>query len=147
MKFSQAERGRVFVIRLEHEETVHEEIEQFARTHSITAGTLTVLGGAAPGSKFVVGPENSDDRPVNPMVHTISGVREVTGTGTLFPDEQGHPSLHMHMACGREAETITGCIRNGVRVWQVMEVVLIELVGSTARRVMDPDLGFNLLHP
>jgi predicted DNA-binding protein with PD1-like motif len=147
MKYSQAGQGRVFVIRLEDGETVHEEIEKFARVQSITAAAVTAIGGVAAGSKFVVGPEDGKDRPINPMIRTIDDVREITGTGTLFPDEQGNPVLHMHMACGRNADTITGCIRNGVTVWQVMEVILFELVDSTAKRVMEPDLGFNLLHP
>ena len=41
MKYSQAKQGRVFVIRLEDGETVHEEIEKFARAQSITAAALT----------------------------------------------------------------------------------------------------------
>jgi len=32
----------------------------------------------------------------------------------------------MHMACGREEETITGCVRRGVRTWHVLEVILTE---------------------
>ncbi len=147
MKYSQAKQGRVFVIRLEDGETVHEEIEKFARAQSITAAALTAIGGVAAGSRFVVGPEDGRARPVNPMDHIIENVHEITGTGTLFPDEQGNPILHMHMACGRNSNTVTGCIRNGVKVWQVMEVILFELVETTGRRFMEPDLGFNLLHP
>jgi predicted DNA-binding protein with PD1-like motif len=78
-------------------------------------------------------------------MHILSDVHEVAGAGTLFPDENGNPILHMHMACGREASSITGCIRQGVKVWQVMEVILFELTGTTAIRALDPRLGFNLL--
>jgi len=55
--------------------------------------------------------------------------------------------LHMHMACGREGETTTGCIREGVKVWHVMEVVLFEIVGTTAKRVVEEPLGLKLLRP
>jgi predicted DNA-binding protein with PD1-like motif len=51
------------------------------------------------------------------------------------------------MACGRNAETVTGCIRRGVKVWQVMEVIVFELIDTTGKRVFEPDTGFELLHP
>jgi len=35
----------------------------------------------------------------------------------------------------------------GVKVWQVMEVILFELVESPGKRFLDPDLRFNLLRP
>jgi len=147
MKFSEAGQGRVFVLRLTDGEVVHEVIEGFARDHGISAAALVVLGGASAGSRLVVGPETSDGRPVAPMTHLLAGVHEVTGTGTLFTDETGAPLLHMHMACGREGQAVAGCIRSGVTVWQVMEVIVWELVDTTARRVLDPDTGFKLLAP
>jgi len=145
MKYSQATLGRVFVIRLEDGEVVHEEIERFVKDQGITAAALIIIGGAAEGSKLVVGPEQAEDRPIIPMEHVLDDVHEIAGTGTLFPDEDGNPVLHVHMACGREASSITGCIRQGVKVWQVMEVVLFELTGNTATRALDAQLGFNLL--
>jgi len=81
------------------------------------------------------------------MTHDLTDVHEITGTGTLFPDENGGPVLHLHMACGREDQTRTGCIRQGVKVWQVMEVVLFELLETGSKRIVDSDLGFFLLHP
>jgi len=145
MKYSQATLGRVFVIRLEDGEVVHEEIERFVKDQGITAAALIIIGGAAEGSKLVVGPEQAQNRPIIPMAHVLDDVHEIAGTGTLFPDEDGNPILHMHMACGREASSITGCIRQGVKVWQVMEVILFELTGNTAIRALDSQLGFNLL--
>ena len=147
MKASEGHIGRVFVIRLEHGEIVHQEIEKFASEKSIEAAALIAIGGSARGSRFVVGPADETARPINPMEHILEGVHEITGAGTLFPDEHGQPMLHMHLACGRETGTVTGCIRNGVKVWQVMEVILMELAGSLGRRFLDPALGFNLLRP
>ena len=147
MKYSEAKQGRVFVIRLEHGEIVHQEIEKFASEKLIEAAALIAIGGAARGSRFVVGPADDTARPINPMEHVLDHVHEITGAGTLFPDEHGEPMLHMHLACGRETVTVTGCIRNGVKVWQVMEIILMELVESTGSRFLDPTLGFNLLRP
>ena len=147
MKYSEAKQGRIFVIRLEDGETVHEEIEKFAREQSITAAAMIIVGGADEGSKLVVGPEHGRSKTINPMEHILDNVHEIAGTGTLFPDEEGNPTIHMHMACGRNADTVTGCIRNGVKVWQIMEVVLFELIDTTGKRILDPDLGFKLLNP
>lgn len=147
MKYSEAKQGRCFVIRLEDGETVHEEIEKFAHEQSITAAAMIIIGGAAKGSKLVVGPQHGQARPIDPMEHILDNVHEITGTGTLFPDEHGKPLLHMHMACGRNADTATGCIRSGVTVWQVMEIILFELIATAAKRIADPALGVKLLDP
>lgn len=147
MKYSEAGPGRIFVIRLEDGDIVHETIEKFARDRNIGAAALIILGGADRGSKIVVGPEAGRAKPIVPMHHILADVHEVSGVGTLFPDDEGNPVLHMHMTCGRQLETATGCIRTGVKVWQVMEVVLFELTNATGRRVMDPETGFKLLVP
>ncbi|MBN2123958.1 MAG: DNA-binding protein [Deltaproteobacteria bacterium] len=145
MKYSEAKQGRVFLIRLENGETVHEEIEKFAREKSITAGAMIIIGGADRGSRLVVGPEQGQARPITPMERALDNVHEIAGTGTLFPDEDGNPTVHMHMACGRNGDTVTGCIRTGVKVWQIMEIVLFELTDTGGKRVFVPDLGFKLL--
>jgi predicted DNA-binding protein with PD1-like motif len=147
MKFSTAKIGRVFILRLEDGEILHETIEAFAREQGIRAAALIVLGGADEGSKLVVGPAEARSSPVVPMEHILAGTCESTGVGTIFPDAEGKPVLHMHIACGRKQTTITGCVRRGVRVWQVMELILWELTGTDAKRVLDPATGFELLQP
>lgn len=147
MKFSQARQGRIFILRLEDGEIVHEVIEQFAAEQKIAAATLMILGGADDGSRLVVGPAEDRGLPLNPMERILKNAHEVTGTGTLFPDENGTPLLHMHMACGREEQTTTGCIRAGVKVWHIMEVVIFELLDTTAKRVVEQPLGIKLLLP
>lgn len=147
MKYSQARQGRIFVVRFEDGDVLHEEIERLAREERIRAAAIVVLGGADTGSRLVVGPEKRGDRPVNPQELSLDEVHEAAGLGTLFPDEEGRPTLHLHLACGRSDKTVTGCIRLGVRVWQVMEAVLIELLDSTGVRRLDPDTGFTLLDP
>jgi predicted DNA-binding protein with PD1-like motif len=147
MKFAQADRGRSFVIRLEDGEIVHEEIERFAREQHISRAALIMLGGADKGSRLVVGPEHSRGNPVNPMEAVLADTHEITGTGTIFPNKQGLPVLHMHAACGRREATITGCVRKGVKVWHVMEVILFELVDNDSIRKFDEHTGFELLEP
>ncbi len=147
MKFSQARQGRTFVIRLEDGDILHEEIERFAREQSIKAAALIAIGGADIGSKLIVGPEEGRSKPVSPMEHILENVYEIAGTGTLFHDEKGNPVLHMHIACGRKELTVTGCVRNGVKVWHIMEIILFELIDSTGIRVFEAKTGFNMLRP
>jgi len=147
MKYSEAKQGRIFVIRLEDGDIIHQEIEKFAREKSIKAGALIILGGADEGSKLVVGPEHGRKEPIVPMEYILDNVNEIAGTGTIFPDEKGKPVLHMHIACGRKTSTITGCVRRGVKAWHVLEVILFELIDTTAVRVLDSVTGFELLRP
>ncbi len=147
MLFSEAKQGRTFIVRLEDGEIVHETLEKFAVDRNITAAAVIILGGADKGSKLIVGPQQSRALPVMPMQHELYEAHEVTGTGTIFPDEEGNTVLHLHMACGREESTVTGCIRDGVKVWRVMEVILFEITATTAMRKSDPETGFKLLVP
>ena len=148
MKYSPAQFGRVFVIRLEDGEIIHECLERFAAEHGLTHAALTLHGGADRGSVLVTGPrEARGPPPIAPQTTVLDNVHEVVGTGSLFPDAKGTPILHVHLACGRGEKTVTGCIRTGVKTWHVLEVVLVELLGSTARRLHDPATGFELLVP
>ena len=147
MKYSQAAYGRIFVIRLEDGDILHEKIEEFACEKSIKAAMLIAVGGADTGSKLIVGPEEGRSKPIQPMELILDGVHEITGTGTIFPDEKNNPKLHMHIAGGREDSVKAGCVRNGVRVWHIMEIILLELLDTKAKRVIDDETGFELLRP
>lgn len=146
MQYSEAKLGRTFILRLEDGEIVHEAMEQFARDHSIRAAAVIILGGADDGSKLVVGPELDRIFPIRPMELVLKGVHEAAGVGTLYPDESGNPILHMHLACGREGSSRTGCVRRGVKTWQILEGVLFELTGTNCFRKYDESIGFRLLH-
>ena len=147
MKYSQARLGRVFVIRLEDGDIVHEELEKLAAKENIKAAGVIILGGADKESILISGPEKGRVQPIVPMEHILENVHEAVGTGTIFPDEDGTPSLHMHLSCGRKTSVVTGCVRKGVKVWHIMEAIVFELTGTPAKRVFDPQTGFNLLWP
>jgi len=147
MKYSQARQGRIFIIRLEDGDLVHECIEDLARAKSVSAAMCIILGGADKGSRLVVGPEDGRATPVNPMELVLDNVHEVAGVGTIFPDENDRPVLHMHIAGGRNDTAVAGCVRKGVKTWQILEAVMIELVDTKARRVADTATGFSLLKP
>lgn len=147
MKYSQARPGRIFVIRLEDGEIIHEVLEKFAADQGVERAFLIAVGGAGEGSTLVVGAVDPKARPVPPLTRVLDNVHEIAGLGTIFPGGDGKPLLHIHLACGRNGATVTGCGRTGVRVWQVAEVILVELLGTDARRKLDPGTGFELLQP
>lgn len=147
MKYSEARSGRVFMLRLEDGEILHESLENFAEAQGVRAAAAIMLGGADEGSKLVVGPEQARSTPVTPLEYIFQGVHEVMGVGTLFPDETGRSVLHMHISGGRRDAAVTGCVRRGVRVWHVMEIVLLEIVDTTACRKLDQTTGFEMLQP
>jgi predicted DNA-binding protein with PD1-like motif len=144
MKSSEGRLGRVFVIRFEDGDILPECIERFAEEQGVTTGHVILIGGIGSG-KVVVGPENSEDRPPKPMVLPVSGVSEVAGVGVLAPGEDGKPALHIHAALGRAGQTLTGCLRQGVTTWVLAEAILYEITGAQVKRVMNEDVGFNLL--
>jgi len=145
MQFTEAKLGRIFVLRLHDGECLHEVLEQFAAQHEISTALCFFLGGAKENSRLVVGPKDGYTLPPEPMVTLLNGVHEACGVGTIFVDEEGKPKLHMHASFGRKTRAVTGCVRLGVDVWRIGEVVLLELTGAAAHRVKDKETGFEFL--
>ena len=147
MKYSEAKKGRVFILRLEDGEIIHKELELFAEKFNIKTASVSIVGGINTDSILVVGPEKSRDTTIVPMEHVLNEAYECTGTGTIFPNSSGKPILHLHLAAGRKTNTITGCVRRGVKVWLVLEVIIYELTDTNAMRILDSNTGFELLVP
>jgi predicted DNA-binding protein with PD1-like motif len=145
MQFTEAKMGRVFVLRLHDGDRLPDVLESFAVEKKLSMTLCFFLGGAKENSRVVVGPKDSHTVPPEPMVTLLEGVHEACGVGTIFADEEGKPKLHMHTSFGRSKNTVTGCVRMGVEVWRIGEVVMLELVGMKARRVKDKETGFEFL--
>lgn len=145
MQFTQAKTGRIFILRLHDKDHLPDVLEKFAETQKISRALCFFVGGAQEGCRIVVGPKDGEAFPPEPMTTLLRGVHEAAGVGTIFPNEAGKPKLHMHASFGREEETVTGCVRKGVDVWQIGEVVIIELTGTKAKRAVDKKTGFEFL--
>jgi predicted DNA-binding protein with PD1-like motif len=146
MQYSEARQGRIFIIKLDGGDRIPDVLEDFARDHDVSRAYCILVGGIDDGSSIVVGPERkpSDGKPV-PIEYELEGRHEVLGTGTLFPDEEGNPVLHMHVAAGRKGRASAGCSRAGLIVWNIIEVVFIELIDDTGIRRLDRATGFKKL--
>jgi len=147
MKYAEGRPGRVFVVRLEDGDILHEEIEALAVKENIRSASVILLGGADRKSRLVTGPKEGRATEIKPLHSVLEDVHEAAGTGTIFPGPDGNPVLHLHIAAGRRESTVTGCVRSGVRVWHVMEAVIMEITGLDSSRVRDKITGFDLLEP
>jgi predicted DNA-binding protein with PD1-like motif len=145
MDFTEVKLGRVFVVRLHDGDRLPDVLELFAAEKKLFMALCFFLGGAKATSRVVVGPKDGDALPPEPMVALLKGVHEACGVGTIFLNDEGKPKLHMHTSFGRKQNTITGCVRLGVEVWQIGEVVILELLGVSARRTKNFETGFEFL--
>ena len=145
MKYSESKIGRTFIIRLENGDKIPDSIEKFALKHKINSAIVFYLGGANKGSKIIVGPKNKKSITPIPMIRLLKGISETHGFGTIFINEKKIPKLHMHASFGRKNKTITGCVRKGVNTWLVGEIIILEIINTSAIRKIDSITGFELL--
>ncbi len=145
MQFAEAKLGRIFVLRLHDGDRLPDILETFATENHIATALCFFLGGAKEKARVVVGPKDGSALPPEPMITLLNGVHEACGLGTIFADETGKPKLHMHASFGRKENTVTGCVRMGVDVWRIGEVVILELSCPAACRAVDKGTGFEFL--
>ena len=145
MQFTEAKMGRIFILRLHDGDHLPDVLENFAEKQRVSSALCFLVGGVKDTSRLVVGPKSGDELPPEPVVTILGGVSEIAGIGTIFVNEQGKPKLHMHASCGRGKDTITGCVRMGVDVWHIGEVVMLELSEAAAKRTVDKKTGFEFL--
>jgi len=145
MQYGEGTIGRIFALKLETGEKLPDAVVDFAREHAIRSAMVIYVGGAGAASRLVVGPRENTGDEIIPLVHELAGIQEVAALGTLFPDENGQPALHMHAAAGREGGATVGCTRAGVEVWLIGEVIMLEIQGIGGLRTKNPKTGFQML--
>ncbi len=144
MKAIEGRVGRVFVLRLEHDDPLPKCIEDFAAEKQIRLGQVVFIGGIYQGN-LVSGPRKSAEPRPDPIVLPVSEANEAVATGIIAPAENGRPVLHMHGALGRSGQTMAGCFQKGVSVWLVGEAVIYELLSeSTAKRLVNKTANLTL---
>lgn len=145
MDYSEGKIGRIFIIRLHDGDHLPDALESFAITKNLKSALCFLLGGVKGGGKIVVGPFDDNAMPPSPLVRILKNTHEVLGIGTLFVDQTGNPKLHMHACFGRKSNVVTGCIRMGIDIWQIGEIIILEIAEATAQRVKDQKTGFEFL--
>jgi predicted DNA-binding protein with PD1-like motif len=134
MQYTEGQIGRVFVVRIDDGEDMLISLCQFINDKSIQAGTILFLGALMNG-RMVTGPEEPVIPPV-PHFVMFEGGWEVFGVGTIYPGESG-PHIHYHASVGRSGHALTGCLREKAITYLIVEAVIMEFNGLSARREFD----------
>jgi len=144
MKAIEGRLGRVFVLRLDHDDPLPKAIEDFAAEKQIQLAQVVFIGGIY-GGNLVAGPRVTAEPRPEPIVLPINEASDAVATGIIARAESGRPALHMHGALGRSGQTMAGCFQKGVSVWLVGEAVIYEILGgSSARRILNKSANLTL---
>jgi hypothetical protein len=73
----------------------------------------------------------------------FEGGWELFGVGTFYPGEGG-PHIHYHASVGRAGHALTGCLREEARTYLIVEAVILEFTGLSARREFDEKMQLHL---
>jgi predicted DNA-binding protein with PD1-like motif len=141
MQYTEGKTGRVFLVRIDHGEDLIRTLRDFIITQGIKNGYIRFIGALESG-QIVTGPEKAV-LPPDPQFEAFSGGWEVIGIATITPDTDG-PHLHLHASIGRGKNVLTGCLREKVTVYIVVEAVITEITGVGVVRQRDPVTGMNL---
>lgn len=141
MQYTEGQLGRVFVVRIDNGEDLLESLRTFIAEKEIKAGSITFLGALMSG-RMVTGPEEPVIPPV-PHFVMFEGGWEVFGVGTIYPGEGG-PHIHFHASVGRAGHALTGCLRETATTYLIVEAVIHEFVGLSARREFDEKMQLHL---
>ncbi len=134
MQYTEGQLGRVFVVRIDDGEDMLISLRQFISDKGVQAGSILFLGALMNG-RMVTGPEEPVIPPV-PHFVMFEGGWEVFGVGTFYPGEGG-PHIHYHASVGRAGHALTGCLREKATAYLIVEVVILEFTGLSARREFD----------
>lgn len=143
MKYSQGHLGRVLVKKIEHGDDLLNELRQLAIKEKLSAAVLFLIGALKKAS-LVAGPQE-DIIPPSPVWNSFDNAHEMVGIGTLFLDQDQQPVIHLHAAAGRADDCRTGCIRGDAEAYLVVEVIIMEILGSGAIRKPDAVTGMDML--
>ncbi len=142
MKYQVGKPGKIVVARFEDRDDVIENLSHIAKKDNIRAGVFYLVGGMREGS-IVVGPEK-DEFPPKPVWRQLGESHEVLGFGTIFWEKEV-PKIHFHGAFGKRDTVRVGCLRENSETFLVLEAIIIEIEGVTARRELDPVSNMVLL--
>ena len=140
MDYVEGRLGRVFVARVDHEEDLLVELYALVKNENIQSAFFFILG--AVGSAHVVTGPKKKSLPPDITMLEFDDAKELLGAGSIFW-ESGKPKVHLHAAAGSSSGQVLGCFRDVIEVFMVIEVVIFEIEGITAERLLDKQMGFS----
>lgn len=141
MQYSEGQVGRVFTVRIDDGEDFIREIRRFVTATNVRNGMIHFLG-ATRSAKIVTGPKEPVIPPT-PRHEEIFGGWELFGFATIYPGEEG-PSIHIHTVAGSGIRSLAGCLREKAEVYVVIEAIITEFIGISAKRILDDKTGVDL---
>ncbi|WP_321505832.1 PPC domain-containing DNA-binding protein [uncultured Methanoregula sp.] len=142
MQYTEGQIGRVFIVRIDDGEDMLESLHRFVQDKGIQTGSILFLGALMNG-RMVTGPEEPVIPPV-PHFVLFEGGWEVFGVGTIYRGEGGIPHIHYHASVGRSGHALTGCLREEAVTYLIVEAVITEFTGVSARREFDQKTQLSL---
>lgn len=142
MQYSQGSMGRIIVAKVEHGDDLLLELNRILELEKIQSALMFMIG-AVERSSLVVGPA-SCTVPPEPVWRKLQDGYEILGIATVFSDGS-KPVIHLHASLGRGEQPLTGCLRKDTQAYLVVEVIILEILGSNAVRTLDDITGLNLL--
>ena len=140
MRYQAGEAGRVFYVRLDDGEDLHEAIKDLVSRENIRCAWFHIFGGLRKAG-VVIGTKEPV-MPPEPVWEEVNDTREVIGTGSVFWSDD-EPLIHLHAAMGHHGATLTGCVRKDSKVYLVIELMLVEVTGIDVTRPWYEKGGFN----
>jgi predicted DNA-binding protein with PD1-like motif len=142
LKYRSGSIGRVFVLKFEDGDSLLEGIIQVAHNEKVNAGFVMLLGGMRQAG-MVCGPVEPV-LPPDPVWQNFADGREILGVGSIFLKD-GEPAVHLHGAVGKGDKTLAGCVRKDDKVFLVVEAMVLEITGITAKKVTNEKTGISML--
>ncbi|MCL7486619.1 MAG: DNA-binding protein [Desulfobulbaceae bacterium] len=140
MEYQAGQAGRVFYVRFDDGEDLHQGIRELVAREKVQCGWFQIFGGLRRAG-VVTGPREPV-MPPDPVWRDVRDTREVIGTGSVLWDDD-KPLIHLHAAMGHHGETLTGCVRKDTRVYLVIEMILLEVTDIDVTRPWFEQGGFN----
>ncbi len=139
MDYRKGSIGRLFVVRIDHNEDLLIELSKLALKENIKSAFFMMLG-AAGSAQLVTGPKEKAVPP-DIMWSSFNDAREIIGAGNIFW-ENSAPRIHLHAAAGNSKGMVMGCIRKAAEAFMVVEIFIIE-IDITVERKVDKKIGFS----
>ena len=141
MQYAAGTPGRIFYIRFDHGEDLISELQTFIQEHQIQSGVIQLIGAVSQG-KMVTGPKKTV-LPPDQVWQSLDEAHELVGIAIIRSGVDG-PIIHLHASVGRENSMFTGCFREDMSVYIVIEAVITEFSGFIIKDKSDKQSGLHL---
>lgn len=141
MKYQTGGLGRCIVARFDDGDPVLQNLETLAKKEKIRAAVVYLVGCVTEAT-LVVGPDK-EELPPAPGWEVLES-HETLGIGTIFR-EGNEPRFHFHGSFGKRDNITVSCLRGKANTFLVLEAIILEITGVTARRELDPKSNMALL--